>query len=124
MPGPVNWDPIVLEQHDAFLLVGIGTGNHGTHGGVRRVGGLVGDTGGDVDKVARMHAHHMLQPRPVAHLGYAFEHEDRGLVRFVIVRSCADARRNLEQMHTDSPGARTLCRDAGGVEGELVVPGR
>ncbi len=75
----------------------------------------------DVNEVARLHLHHKVEVRAVAHFRRSFEHQNRRFVRLVIVGLSTDAGGNLEQMHTDRLRACGLRRDASEVVESLLT---
>ena len=64
--SPGSWMWRRLDQHHAFLLVGIGAGDQRPRGFVGGVEGLVGDAGGDVDEIALVHDVEVLEVGAVA----------------------------------------------------------
>jgi hypothetical protein len=83
---------VVVEQYDAFPLVGIGAREHRYAGvAVARVGRQVRHAGGNEQKLPRSHIQLLAQLRAVTHCGAPLEDMDRGLVVLVQVRAvCAE----------------------------------
>ena len=111
------------QQPDALLLVGVGAGDDDGAGfGLAGIVGKVGHAGWDIDEIAAVDAHVLLQVVTVPHSGSAADDVNGGLVAFVQMRPGAFARRYFQQVHADPARAGVLGRNAGAV-GESLLAG-
>src|SRR5215471_11391378 len=74
-------------QHDAFLLVGIGAGNHGDAAfGFTPIVGQMRHAGGNVEKIAGADGEMMLELLAIPHFRFPTEYIDGGFVIGVLMR--------------------------------------
>ena len=81
----------------------------------------MGHAGWDIDEIAAVDAHVLLQAVTVPHSGPAADDVHGGLVAFVQMRPGAFARRYFQQVHADPARAGVLGRDAGSIRKGLFA---
>ena len=104
------------QQNNAFLLVGVGTGDdRGNRLGLARVVRQVRNISRDIEEISRLNDRVVLKAFTVPHMGDAAQRVNRRLMGRMLMCKGAPAGWHGEKLHVDRFRARRRRRDADGI---------